>query len=117
MLGDWSFVDTEKAKDYVYRCVGFDGGIGLNPECEAQGGATFCALASLMLMGKLHADAPDSTIEASDATDTKKLIDGCRHWCVQRQVGGYQGRTGKDPDTCYSFWVSYPFLLPTLNMH
>lgn len=22
-----------------------------------------------------------------------------------RQVGGYQGRTNKDPDSCYSFWV------------
>ena len=27
------------------------------------------------------------------------------HWCLQRQVGGFQGRVNKDPDTCYSFWV------------
>ena len=27
------------------------------------------------------------------------------HWCMQRQVGGFQGRVNKDPDTCYSFWV------------
>ena len=24
---------------------------------------------------------------------------------MQRQVGGFQGRVNKDPDTCYSFWV------------
>jgi geranylgeranyl transferase type-1 subunit beta len=26
-------------------------------------------------------------------------------WCLGRQVGGFQGRINKDPDTCYSFWV------------
>jgi geranylgeranyl transferase type-1 subunit beta len=24
---------------------------------------------------------------------------------ICRQVNGYQGRTNKDPDSCYSFWV------------
>lgn len=26
-------------------------------------------------------------------------------FCVMRQVGGFQGRCSKLPDTCYSFWV------------
>lgn len=27
------------------------------------------------------------------------------HWCLSRQVGGFQGRVNKDPDVCYSFWI------------
>ena len=26
-------------------------------------------------------------------------------WCERRQSGGYNGRTNKDPDSCYSFWI------------
>jgi hypothetical protein len=27
------------------------------------------------------------------------------NWCLNRQVGGFQGRPNKDEDTCYSFWI------------
>ena len=27
------------------------------------------------------------------------------HWCVQRQIGGMQGRPNKNEDTCYSYWI------------
>jgi prenyltransferase beta subunit len=26
-------------------------------------------------------------------------------WCVQRQIGGMQGRPNKVEDTCYSYWI------------
>ena len=32
-------------------------------------------------------------------------------WIVQRQVGGFQGRPGKDEDTCYSFWFGASLVL------
>jgi prenyltransferase beta subunit len=27
------------------------------------------------------------------------------NWCEQKQNVGYQGRTNKAPDSCYSFWI------------
>lgn len=57
------------------------------------GGSTYCALASLRLMG-----AVDEVLSPADVTE---LV----HWLTQRQVGGFQGRPSKDPDSCYSFWV------------
>jgi geranylgeranyl transferase type-1 subunit beta len=27
------------------------------------------------------------------------------HWCLNKQIGGFQGRANKIPDTCYSFWI------------
>ncbi|GAB2286695.1 hypothetical protein Dimus_021089, partial [Dionaea muscipula] len=54
MLDDWSGVDKEKAKDYVTNCQSYDGGFGLNPGLESHGGGTYCAIASLRLMGFLE---------------------------------------------------------------
>ena len=57
------------------------------------GGSTFCAVASLVLMDRLHSTLSDKQIA--------KLI----RWCVMRQQSGFQGRPNKPADTCYSFWV------------
>lgn len=59
---------------------------------EAQGGSTYCGLAAIVLMNKLK-DVDDELLQ--------KLED----WCMKRQVHGYQGRTNKDADSCYSFWI------------
>ena len=57
------------------------------------GGSTFCAVASLFLMGRLH-----------DAFAADKL-EGLKRWCLLRQQTGFNGRPNKPVDTCYSFWV------------
>ena len=57
------------------------------------GGSTFCAVASLHLMGELD-----------NCFDCKKL-EKLKRWCLVRQKGGFQGRPNKPVDTCYSFWV------------
>ena len=57
------------------------------------GGSTFCAIASLSLMGRLH------------DTFSRRQLDGVRRWCLFRQQTGFQGRPNKPVDTCYSFWV------------
>jgi prenyltransferase beta subunit len=57
------------------------------------GGSTFCAIASLVLMKKLH--------EAFN----KEQINRLKRWCISRQQTGFQGRPNKPVDTCYSFWV------------
>ena len=57
------------------------------------GGSTFCAVASLSLMGRL-----DSAFSPEERR-------GLARWCLRRQVTGFQGRPNKPSDTCYSFWI------------
>ena len=57
------------------------------------GGSTFCAVASLVLSGRLSSTLPPP--------QTHRL----RRWCALRQLSGFQGRPNKPVDTCYSFWV------------
>ena len=93
LLDDWSGVDVDLALAYIDSCKAFDGGIALLPQQESHGGSTYCAVASLVLMGKL-----ETWLSAHDRAE---LV----HWCMHRQVGGFQGRVNKVPDTCYSFWI------------
>ena len=54
ILDDWSGVDKERACSYIIGCLSYDGGMALTPEgSEGQGGATYCGIASLALMGRL----------------------------------------------------------------
>eukprot|EP00752_Nemacystus_decipiens_P009381 g8384.t1 len=92
LLGNWSGVDTRKAAAYIERCFDFDGGVGLAPGREACAGPTYCAVASLELMGVL---------DALPAARRERLVE----WCVNRQVSGFQGRPNKAQDSCCSFWV------------
>jgi geranylgeranyl transferase type-1 subunit beta len=93
LLDDWSGVDKEKAVEYIRSCRSFDGAVALLPGQEGHGGSTFTGIASLMLMNKLE--------EVIDDEWRRELI----QWCVQRQVGGMQGRPNKAEDTCYSYWI------------
>lgn len=90
LLGDWRGVDVERAAAFVMRCQTYEGGFGLAEGQEAHGGATYCAVASLWLMGCL-----------GDLERTDDLV----RWCLMRQGTGFNGRANKDEDTCYSFWV------------
>lgn len=69
----------------------YEGGIGGEPGNEAHGGYTYCGLAAVVLAG------------CPQALDLPRLL----HWAVQRQgwvEGGFNGRTNKLVDGCYSFW-------------
>jgi protein farnesyltransferase subunit beta len=77
--------------DYLLRCQSYEGGFGGEPGNEAHGGYNFCALAGLLILGEAH----------------RCDLDGQERWLLQRQVrleGGFQGRTNKLVDSCYSFW-------------
>lgn len=102
LLDDWTGVDKEKAKEYIFKCQSFDGGFGLCPGLESHGGATYCAIASLRLMGYIEDDFLSKGVSTS-IINTPMLLD----WMMQRQAadGGFQGRTNKPSDTCYAFWV------------
>ncbi|KAJ6796466.1 protein farnesyltransferase subunit beta [Iris pallida] len=88
-----NILDNELVKDvgeYVLRCQTYEGGIAGEPGSEAHGGYTFCGLATMILIGEV------------DRLDLPRLID----WVAFRQgvECGFQGRTNKLVDGCYSFW-------------
>ncbi|KND04533.1 uncharacterized protein SPPG_00259 [Spizellomyces punctatus DAOM BR117] len=76
----------------------YEGGIGGIPGVEAHGGYTFCAFAAMELLGK------------TELLDLDKLS----RWLCFRQLAvekGFQGRTNKLVDGCYSFWQGGAFPL------
>lgn len=88
----------QNTPEYIGRLQAFDGGLGGEPGNEAHGGNTYCGLATLVILERL------------DAIDAEGLLD----WAVMRQMnfeGGFQGRTNKLVDSCYSFWVGSLFPL------
>ncbi|KAK2163207.1 hypothetical protein NP493_1477g00021 [Ridgeia piscesae] len=93
ILSDWSGMDVDRANNYIRKSLSYDGAFGQGPGLEAHGGSTFCAVASLMLMGRLH------------STLTPRQREHLKRWCIMRQQTGFQGRPNKPADTCYSFWV------------
>ncbi|KAG6808275.1 hypothetical protein H0H92_004670 [Tricholoma furcatifolium] len=97
MLDDWSAVDKDRAIAYIASCRSYEGGYGQAPFCEAQGGTTYTAIASLYLL-------PGQT--ASPLTPSERQL--TIHWLLNNQLpsGGFCGRTGKDADACYCFWCA-----------
>jgi protein farnesyltransferase subunit beta len=82
---------VEGVADFVLSCQTYEGGFGGEPGNEAHGGYNFCAMATLLIL------------KASHMANIKML----EHWLIHRQVrleGGFQGRTNKLVDSCYSFW-------------
>ncbi|KAL1542212.1 protein geranylgeranyltransferase type I [Salvia divinorum] len=103
MLKNWTGMDCEKAKEFIRNCQSYDGGFGLIPGAESHGGATYCAVASLKLMGFLGEDLL-SEKASSNVINVPLLLD----WSLQKQAfedGGFRGRANKPTDTCYAFWV------------
>lgn len=76
---------------WIAACQTYEGGFGGAPGLEAHGGYSFCAAAALAMLG----------------TDAAIDLHGLLRWTVNRQMqfeGGFQGRTNKLVDGCYSFW-------------
>ncbi|KAL3717800.1 hypothetical protein ACJRO7_003016 [Eucalyptus globulus] len=103
MLNNWNGMDREKAKEYILNCQSYDGGFGLSPGSESHGGAAYCAIASLRLMGFIGDDCLSNASAPSSKANIRSLLD----WSLQRQFadGGIQGRPNKPSDTCYAFWI------------
>ena len=82
---------TKGVVENIKNCQTFEGGLGPEPYCEAHGGYSYCGIATLVLLNKLY------------EIDVKSFI----RWLVSRQMtkeGGFNGRTNKLVDSCYSFW-------------
>ncbi|KAF2739743.1 terpenoid cyclases/Protein prenyltransferase [Polyplosphaeria fusca] len=90
-----SFLDG--LTDWISRCQTFEGGISASPGQEAHGAYAFCGLGCLSILG-----SPKDTINKH--LDVPSLL----HWLSSRQCapeGGFNGRTNKLVDGCYSHWV------------
>ncbi|KAF9583515.1 hypothetical protein BGW38_009296 [Lunasporangiospora selenospora] len=93
---------TEGVAEFVARCQTYQGGIGGYPGVEAHGGYAFCGLAALEILNRI------------DLLDMETFI----KWSAMRQMsieGGFQGRTNKLVDGCYSFWMGGVF--PIIAKH
>ncbi|KAJ3012962.1 Geranylgeranyl transferase type-1 subunit beta [Thoreauomyces humboldtii] len=90
ILDDWSGVDRDLATRYVLDSITYEHAFAQAPGQEAHGGSTYCAVAALVLMGRM------------DRIPDRRALVG---WLVGRQGSGFCGRAGKPEDTCYSFWI------------
>jgi protein farnesyltransferase subunit beta len=101
-----SCIDRRSASAFVASCQTYEGGFGGEPFSEAHGGYTFCALASMILLQEGCTNDRDSGLWVERL---RFLIDvpNMLGWLSRRQMGyegGFQGRTNKLVDGCYSFW-------------
>lgn len=88
---------TDRLGKWVSTCQSWDGGISAAPGNEAHGAYAFCGLGCLSILGP-----PTETLP--QYLDMPLLI----KWLSSRQCspeGGYNGRTNKLVDGCYSHWV------------
>lgn len=90
--------------EYIGLCQTYEGGFGGTPFAEAHGGYSFCAVASLCVLG-------DPKEVLTKYCNFDRLVE----WTVSRQTafeGGFNGRSNKLVDACYSHWVGgiFPFL-------
>ncbi|XP_054718149.1 geranylgeranyl transferase type-1 subunit beta-like [Uloborus diversus] len=93
ILNDWSGIDKDRAVRYIKKSINYDGGIGQGPGLESHGGSTYCAVATLWLMGEIESALSPNELKA------------LKRWLVFRQQWGFQGRPNKLEDSCYAFWV------------
>ena len=101
-LINWNDIEndplTKGVVQNIKNCQTFEGGLGPEPYCEAHGGYSYCGIATLVLLNKLY------------EIDVNSFI----RWLVSRQMikeGGFNGRTNKLVDSCYSFWQGSIFNL------
>jgi len=95
---------TRGCKDFISSLQSFDGGIGGEPGNESHGGYSYCGVASLCILCDSNLDEMGKIID----------LEGLRQWASMRQMafeGGFQGRTNKLVDSCYSFWVGAIFAM------
>ncbi|WVF66279.1 hypothetical protein IAT40_001019 [Kwoniella sp. CBS 6097] len=90
VIRDFSGMDIDATERFLSGCKTWEGGYASRlGVIEAQGGTTYCSLATLSILDRLSfTNSRDETLR----------------WLVARQIGGFQGRPGKLEDVCYSFW-------------
>ncbi|XP_037793002.1 geranylgeranyl transferase type-1 subunit beta-like [Penaeus monodon] len=94
ILQDFSAINIDAAVKYIVNSMSYEGAMGQGIYLESHGGSSYCAVATLQLMGKLDSGLSN--------TQRQRLV----RWLVSRLTeGGFQGRPNKRADTCYTFWI------------
>ncbi|KAI4838578.1 protein farnesyltransferase subunit beta [Plasmodium brasilianum] len=88
----------KNVEKYIMSCQNYEGGFTSEKFQESHGGYTYCALATLCILGKI-----------------KKInLNNLMIWLINKQgnlEGAFMGRTNKLVDACYSFWIGSIFFL------
>lgn len=101
------FKDTPS---WIKQCQTYEGGFGGAPGLEAHGGYSFCAVAALLLLNTTGGINQRALLVSMRLLEWRKVViqfSIFQRWVVNRQMryeGGFQGRTNKLVDGCYSFW-------------
>lgn len=95
----------EHTSEWIVSCQTYEGGFSAVPGTEAHGGYTFCGFAAAMLLRKQR------------FCNLQRLL----KWTCNKQMqveGGFQGRTNKLVDGCYSFWQGglFPLVYTALDL-
>ncbi|GAA5910754.1 protein geranylgeranyltransferase type I subunit CDC43 [Sporobolomyces salmoneus] len=132
LLNDWSTIDTENGLRFLDSCRSYEGGFAQRPHAEANAGPTYCAIASYVLSSRLPSlpsqpsllrwllhrqipptaplrpSSPSSIPSSRDTEDSEEgeeeEDEDERHLPPMTECAGFQGRTNKPLDACYSFW-------------
>jgi protein farnesyltransferase subunit beta len=106
------------SQTFLQRCQTYEGGMCGFPGAEAHGGYTYCGIAAYILIKQM--EWQELEVKEAHARVQQERQMGLRilRWATARQCpleGGFDGRTLKLVDGCYSFWVGALFhLLPLL---
>ncbi|CAA6665505.1 unnamed protein product [Spirodela intermedia] len=104
---------VEDVGNYILSCQTYEGGIAGEPGSEAHGGYTFCGLATMVLIGEADKlDLPTLIVSRFLIYLNVGRNIGYNYLCLcvglvvfrQGVEYGFQGRTNKLVDGCYSFW-------------
>ena len=111
---------VDNCLQFVISCQTYEGGFGGQPMNEAHGGYTYCAMAALVLLCEYYQTAEQQSSGQLDfLKENLKKINwtALLCWIIDRQreskLGGFQGRTNKLVDSCYSYWIGS--LIPILR--
>jgi geranylgeranyl transferase type-2 subunit beta len=126
ILNRMDVVDVEKAVEYIQKCFNpLDGGYGSCIGAESHAGQVFCCIGALSIAQALHRYI-DLDIDNDDGTDTElsatqtnatshttargscgDTLHKLAWWLSERQCdsGGLNGRSEKQADVCYSWWI------------
>ncbi|KYN99105.1 putative farnesyltransferase beta subunit [Plasmodium gaboni] len=88
----------KNVEKYILSCQNYEGGFTSEKFQECHGGYSYCALATLCILGKVN----------------KINLKNLTHWLMSKQSnieGAFMGRTNKLVDSCYSFWMGSIFFL------
>ena len=87
---DFSGINKASLLSYLDSLQTYEGGFGGEPGSEAHSGYTFCAVGCYVLMG-----------EQERIPNRSNLL---RFLTIRQQRGGFNGRTNKLEDVCYTWW-------------